>query len=132
MDETRRFLEQVGYEWKPADYVGLVQPDFRAKRKVEGRRYEIFGLLRESMDEAVEALIRLSTIRAVNAEADCVVVLPSINEYLLIEFLMDERGRWYFGMKDAKLTVWFVNPDNKTTMCVIGGPRVENSPNTSS
>ncbi len=122
LDETRRFLEQAGYEWKPVDHVGFVQPDFRTKRKAEGRRFEIAGLLRESMDEAVEALIKLSAIRAVNANIDCVLVLPPINEYVLIEFLMDERGRWYFGMKDAKISMWFVNPDNRTTMCVIGGP----------
>jgi len=40
----------------------------------------------------------------------------------LIEFLMEEKGRWYFGMKDCRLSVWFCNPDNHTTMCAIGGP----------
>ena len=121
--EAGRLLQQVGYELKPTSYIGFVQPDFRAKRKTASDRYEVVGLVRESLDEAVEAIIRLAAIRAVKADVDCVLVLPPINEYLLIEFLMGEDGRWYFGMKDARLTVWFCNPQDHTTMCAIGGPR---------
>ncbi|MCX5999528.1 MAG: hypothetical protein NTU41_08060 [Chloroflexi bacterium] len=121
--EAQRFLRQAGYETKPTAYVGLVQPDFRARRKTDGAIYEILGLVRDKFDQAVEALTRLAAMRTVKPDADCVLVLPPINEYLLIEFLMEEEGRWYFGMKDARLTMWFCNPEDKTTMCVIGGPR---------
>lgn len=122
ISETQRFLGQVGYELRPDDHIGLVKPDFRARRKVGDKRYDIAGLFRESLDEAVEGLIRLAAIRAVSKDIDLALVLPPINEYQLIEFLMEERGRWYFGMKDARLMIWFVNPDNRTTWCVIGGP----------
>ncbi len=120
--ETQRFLTQVGYELKPAGYIGLVQPDFRAKRKGDGRSYELVGLVREGLDQAVDALVKLAAIKAVRRDVDCVLVLPPANEYLLIEFLMEEKGRWYFGMKDARLMAWFCNPDNHTTICVIGAP----------
>ena len=120
--EAQRFLQQVGYEPKECAFIGLVQPDFRAKRKTDKAGYEIVGLVRESLDEAIEALIRLAAIRAVRSDVDCVLVVPPINEYLLIEFLTEESGRRYFGMKDARLTVWFCNPENRTTMCAIGGP----------
>jgi hypothetical protein len=120
--ETERFLAQVGYELRPADYISLVQPDFRAKRKADGRTYELVGLVRESLDQAVDALVKLAAMKAVRHDLDCVLVLPPANEYLLIEFLTEEKGRWYFGMKDARLIVWFCNPDNHTTMCVIGAP----------
>jgi hypothetical protein len=120
--EAKRLLQKVGYELKPAVYIGLVQPDFRAKRKVEERTYEIVGIVRENIEQAVEALIRLAAIKAVRRDIDCILVLPPINEYLLIEFLMEEKGRWFFGMKDAGLTVWFCNPEEHTTMCAIGAP----------
>ncbi|MFC1999414.1 hypothetical protein ACFLXE_01465 [Chloroflexota bacterium] len=120
--EAQRFLLQAGYELKPISYIGLVEPDFRAKRKTDSTSHEVVGILRQSIDEAVEGLVKLAAIRAVKRDIDCVLVLPPINEYLLIEFLMEEKGRWYFGMKDCGLMVWFCNPDNHTTMCVIGGP----------
>lgn len=120
--EAQRLLQQVGYEPKPPAYIGLVQPDFRAKRKTDSATYEIVGMVRDSLDQAIDALVELAAIRAVKSDIDCILVLPPINEYLLIEFLTEEKGRWYFGMKDAKLTVWFCNPDDQTTMCVIGAP----------
>jgi hypothetical protein len=120
--ETERFLAQAGYELRPPHYIGLVQPDFRAKRKADGCTYELVGLVRESLDQAVDALVKLAAIKAVGHDLDCVLVLPPANEYLLIEFLTEEKGRWYFGMKDARLIVWFCNPDNQTTICVIGAP----------
>jgi hypothetical protein len=118
--EAQRLMEQVGYELKPASHIGFVQPDFRAKRKTATGTYEIVGLVRESLDQAVEALIHLAAIRAVNRDVDCILVLPPANEYLLIELLTEEKGRWYFAMKDSRLTVWFCNPEEHTTMCVIG------------
>jgi hypothetical protein len=120
--EAQRLMQQVGYELKPTSYIGFVQPDFRAKRKTDSSTYEIVGLVRESLDQAVEALIHLAAIRAVKHDVDCILVLPPANEYLLIEFLTEEEGRWYFAMKDSRLTVWFCNPDDHTTMCVIGAP----------
>jgi len=120
--EVQRFLKQVGYQQKPARYLGLVQPDFFWKRKIDGEMYEIAGMIREGIDEAVDALIKLAAIRAVRRETDCILVLPPINEYLLIEFLTEEKGRWYFGMKDARLVVWFCNPHDHTMICPIGAP----------
>jgi len=122
LSEAKRFLRQVGYELKPPSYIGFVQPDFQAKRQAESGSYEIAGIVRENLDQAVEALIKLASIKAVKDDVDCVLVLPPINEYLLIEFLKEEKGRWYFAMKDAKLIVWFCNPDDQTTMCAIGAP----------
>jgi len=123
LNEAKRFLQQVGYELKPPSYIGFVQPDFQARRQTESRSYEIVGIVRENLDQAVEALIKLSAIKAVKDDVDCVLALPPVNEYLLIEFLKEEEGRWYFAMKDAKLIVWFCNPDEQTTWCVIGAPK---------
>lgn len=120
--EVQRFLSQVGYESKSNPFIGLVQPDFRAKRRTDNGTYELVGMIRDSLDQGIEALVKLAAMKAAKHDLDCVLVLPPINEYLLIEFLTEEKGRWYFGMKDARLMVWFCNPDNHTTICVIGAP----------
>ncbi len=118
--ETDRFLRQAGYEPKPARYIGLVQPDFRAGRRAGGSALQIAGMVRESMEEALDALIKLAAVKAANRDIDCVLVLPPINEYVLIEWLTEEKGRWYFGTKDSRLMIWFCNPDNHSMICVIG------------
>jgi hypothetical protein len=118
--ETDRFLKLAGYDVKPSKYIGLVEPDFRAKRKVGNGTLELAGMVRENMDQALEALTKLAAIKAANKDAECVLVLPPINEYVLIEWLTEEKGRWYFGTKDCKLMIWFCNPDNHTMICVVG------------
>ncbi|MDM7999157.1 MAG: hypothetical protein QUS33_03920 [Dehalococcoidia bacterium] len=118
--ETESFLRRAGYELKPSKFIGLVQPDFRAKRKAGNNSFELAGMIREKMEEALDALIKLAAIKAANKDVDCVLVLPPINEYLLIEWLTEEKGRWYFGTKDSRLMIWFCNPDDHTMICVIG------------
>ncbi len=118
--ETDRFLKAAGYDLKPPRYIGLVQPDFRARRKSGNSVLEIAGLVRESMEEALDALIQLAALKAANRDIDCALVLPPINEYVLIEWLTEEKGRWYFGTKDSRLMIWFCNPDNHTVICVVG------------
>jgi hypothetical protein len=120
--EVQRFLKQVGYQPKQATYIGLVQPDFRFKRTTDSGTFELVGMIRASIEEAVDALTKLAAIKAVRRDIDCILVLPPINEYLLIEFLTEEGGRWYFGMKDSRLVMWFCNPDDHTTICPIGAP----------
>lgn len=118
--ETESFLKRAGYELKPSKFIGLVEPDFRAKRKVGNSGLEVAGMVRETMEQALQALIELAAIKAANKDVDCVLVLPPINEYVLIEWLTEEKGRWYFGTKDSRLMIWFCNPDNHTMICVIG------------
>jgi hypothetical protein len=118
--ETERFLKQAGYDLKPSKFIGVVEPDFRAKRRVDHSALELAGMVRENMEEALEALVKLAAIRAANKDVECVLVLPPINEYVLIEWLTDEKGRWYFGTKDCRLMIWFCNPDNHTMICVVG------------
>ena len=117
---TDRFLKQAGYELKPQRFIGLVEPDFRARRKGGDGTLEIAGMVRENMDQALDALIRLAAVKAASRDIDCVLVLPPINEYVLIEWLTEEKGRWYFGTRDSRLMIWFCNPDNHTMICVIG------------
>lgn len=123
--QTEGLLRQAGYALKPPRYVGLVEPDFRARRTAEGSAFEIMGLFCDSLEEALETLIRLAAVRAAATDADCVLVMPPVNEYQLIEWLTDNDARWYFGMRDSRLMLWFVNPENGSTICFIGSPADE-------
>jgi len=120
--EAEQLLKRVGYDLKPSKFIGLVEPDFRAKRKVGNSVLELVGMVRENMDQALEALTKLAAIKAANRDIECALVLPPINEYVLIEWLTEAKGRWYFGTKDCRLMIWFCNPDNHTTICVVGSP----------
>ncbi len=90
--ETERFLKRAGYDLKPSKFIGLVEPDFRAKRKVGDSTLELAGMVRENMDQALEALTKLAAIKAANKDVECVLVLPPINEYVLIEWLTEAKG----------------------------------------
>src|SRR3989304_8977657 len=62
--------------------------------------------------------------RAVLGEGvDYALVLPPVNEYLLLEFLQEEKGRWFFGMKEQGLMMWLCNPANDSLWCILGAPR---------
>lgn len=120
--QTEELLREAGYTLKPARYVGLVQPDFRARRSGGGPTFEILGLFCDGLEQALETLILLAAIRAADRDADCVLVMPPVNEYQLIEWLTDNNARWYFGMRDSQIMLWFVNPEKGSTICFIGTP----------
>jgi len=44
--ETERFLKLAGYDLKSSKFIGLVEPDFRAKRKVGSSALELVGMVR--------------------------------------------------------------------------------------
>ncbi len=120
--ETEEFLMGAGYAFKPTRHIGLVEPNFRAKRTSGGSSFEVVGLFRENLDQALEAFIRLAAIRAASRDTDCVLVLPPVNEYQLVEWLRDNDARNYFGIHDSRLMLWFANPENHSTICFIGSP----------
>ena len=73
-----RFLKQAGYYSKPKKSVGLVEPDFRARRRSGGSTFEIAGIVPENIDQRVEALNKLPAARAANRNGDFALVLPPI------------------------------------------------------
>lgn len=121
---VRHFLEYVGYELMPLDCIGFVCPDFRARRKAGDKEYQVVGVVGKSLDDVIEGCARLLAIKAVLGEApDYVVALPPVNEYLLIEFFIEEKGRWFFAMKEHGISLWLHNPNDDTTWCILGSPK---------
>lgn len=123
LEGITRFLQYVGYRLKPIPHIGSVQQDFSAVRE-GGTAYEIAGIVRGSIEEAVEGLAQLSQIRRAREDIrDFVLVLPPINDYLLMEFLTQDKGKRFFQMKDEQLMLWLHNPQDQTTWCFIGEPQ---------
>ena len=124
LKETEGFLRQAGYELQPPAYSGFVQPDFHAKRKEGDSSYEIIGLIKPGMDEIVDGLAKLLSMKAVLGDTvNYVLVLPPVSEYLMIEFSIEDKGRWFFSMRDHRLIIWLCNPSRHTTVCLMGSPR---------
>ena len=120
---VRVFLTDAGYELLPPTYIGFVEPALHGRRKEGERDYEIVGFDAPDMENAPEALTKLAAARAVLGErADYVLILPGVNEYLLLEFLREDRGRWFLAIKDLKIMVWVVNPAEEYVWCIIGEP----------
>ncbi|MDI6777043.1 MAG: hypothetical protein QMD03_07375 [Syntrophales bacterium] len=120
---ARVFLTDAGYELLPPDYIGFVQPTLHARRKEGERSYEIVGFDAPDMENSPEALAKLAAARATLGQgADYALILPPVNEYLLLEFFRQDRGRWYLAMKDLKIMVWLVNPAEEYVWCITGEP----------
>ena len=123
LEWTQKFIQVVGYEIQPKSYIGFVQPDFHAKRQTEKNTYEVFGIVEQHFDKAVEAYTKLLSIKAIVGEsADYVLVLPPVSEYLMIEFFDSYDGQWYLEIKRHKFMLWLANPDEEYVWGLVGGP----------
>jgi hypothetical protein len=118
-----KFLQYVGYQLQPIPSTWATQPDIYATRREGDTLYEIIGVVRQSIDEAAAGLTLLKQIRGEQGDnADYVLVLPPINEYLLLEFLLADKGKWFYGMKQERQMIWMHNPQDETTWCFTGAP----------
>lgn len=121
---TKTFLADAGYEILSPRHLGLVQPDIHAQRKDAGRTYDMVVTGAQHTEAAPGALTRLAAAStALGPGADYVLVMPPISEYLLLDFLREDRGRWYFAMKELKMMLWLANPDEEFTWCLVGEPQ---------
>lgn len=119
-----RFLRYAGYEVLPTSPINGTPPDFHARRQEGKATYQIVGLVCQGWGEAPEAIAQLGAIKAALGEdADCILLFPPISEYDTIEFLLQEKGRWYFGLKEQGVTVWLCNPQRETVTNLLGYPR---------
>ncbi|MDP6102694.1 MAG: hypothetical protein QF579_05270 [Dehalococcoidia bacterium] len=121
---TETFLTAVGYELLVPDYVGFVQPDFRAKRQDGDTTHEVLLVVESAIELAVDGFVKLAAMKPVLGESiDYGVVLPPINEYLLLEWLQEDRGRNFYELKRQDFMLWMYNPAEEAMWSWIGGPR---------
>ncbi|MFC1944997.1 hypothetical protein ACFLX5_05950 [Chloroflexota bacterium] len=124
LEWARTFLQTAGYELLPPSHIGFVSPDIHARKKSEKGSHQIVGVVSQHFDVALEGLAKLSAIRSVlSDDADYVLVLPPVSEFLMLEFFRSENGRWYREIKHQSFMVWLANPDEEFVWCIIGGPQ---------
>jgi len=126
LEKARHFVRQVGYEVINPEPVGFVVPDIHGERDTSDKRCEILGIVLENMDDAevVTAFARLQALKAVKGEdADYSLIMPPVNEYLLIEFLEKNQGWRYLALRDLNIMWWLLNPEEKNVWCIVGAPR---------
>lgn len=123
LEWTKKFMQYADYEILPTSYIGFVQPDFHARKQTEKATYEVVGMVCQHVDVALDGLVKLAAMKTVLEErADYVLVLPPISEYLLVDFLSFDEGRWYLEMRRQRFMMWLGNPDEEFVWCLTGGP----------
>lgn len=121
---TEMFLKSAGYDLLTPDYIGFVRPDFHARRKGETANFEIVLVVEPSIEQALAGFVKLAAMKASRGiELEYGVVLPPINEYLLLEWLQDEKGRSFYELKKQEFMLWMYNPNEEAMWSWVGGPK---------
>ena len=119
-----QFLQYVGYQPQLLSPIGSVQPDFRVKRQSGAIVYEIVGLAGHSLDEMADLFAKLVGMKPIlGEEVDYVLILPPVSERRLLDFLFDNKGKWYLDLKQEQFMLWLSNPKQETMWCVMGSPK---------
>ncbi len=118
---TKDLLRAAGYSMQSPVPAGLVKPSFRARRTWAGRQNEIFAVARPELSIAVDGLVYLSAARSIlGSSVEYVLLLPPINEYLLIEFLADSDYLVQREMDRNRISLWMCNPAEEALVSFVG------------
>lgn len=121
---TEVFLRSVGYELPEPEYVGFVLPDFHARRKEGNTIYDIALVVEPSIERAADGFVKLAAMKSVRgATLEYGVVLPPINEYLLLEWLQEDKGRNFYELKKQDFMLWMYNPVEEAMWTWVGGTK---------
>ncbi len=116
------FLNYAGYKLMTPMPIGFMKPDVAAFRAADGKRYEIIFIVRDSLNQAVEAFRQLAAAKLFRQNSiDYVLALPPVSEHYLIEFLIEQED-WFFSLKDQLFQIWLINPEKETTDCLFNWP----------
>lgn len=119
---TRDLLKAAGYTFLPDEFVGFVKPTFRARREWAGRSNEILAVVRPGIKKALDGFVYLSAAReALGDKVEYALVLPPINEYVLLEFLREDGGRMDREINARHFMLWMYNPAEDAIMSFVGG-----------
>ncbi|MBI2859384.1 MAG: hypothetical protein HYX90_09935 [Chloroflexi bacterium] len=121
LNGTRGLLAAAGYSFLPEGRIGLVKPAFRARREWQGRSNEIVTVVRPGIKKALDGFIYLEAMRAILGDAvEYALLLPPINEWLLLEFLDAEDGRMWKELGSRHFMLWMYNPAEDAIMSFVG------------
>ena len=117
------FLDYVGYTILDPKYIGFTLPDIHVEKKDGKKKYEIVGVIKKDMSEAMEGFRELAAAKCVlGNKVDYALILPPVSEYFFLAFLIREE-EWWFTVKDHAFMMWLVNPERDKVDCLVGWPR---------
>ena len=117
------FLKYVGYTILEPKYFGFTLPDIHVKRQEGKKKYEIVGVIKRDISQALEGFRELAAAKCVlGKKVDYALILPPVSEYFFLSFLIREE-EWWFPIKDQSFMMWLVNPEREKVDCLVGWPR---------
>jgi len=127
VDEIKKgvedFLKYAGYTILEPKYIGFTLPDIHVKKKEGKEKYEIIGVVKKDLSQAMEGFRELAAVRCVlGNKVDYALILPPVSEYFFLAFLIREE-EWWFTVKDHSFMMWLVNPEREKVDCLVGWPK---------
>ncbi len=124
LDGVRQFLQYAGYEIKPPSLIGSEKPDFYANCQVGDTIYTFVGIVGTDLESVIKNIDKLRTMKSVlGDDAECVLALPPISEFHLINFLSEAGGKHYTEFDREHIMLWLCYPSEETIWCFIGTVR---------
>lgn len=122
LNGTKKLLMAAGYKFLPNDAIGFMKPTFRAVREWQGRRNEIVAVVRPDIRKAVDGFVHLTAAHSVLGDkVEYALVLPPINEWVLLRFLDDDDSRMDREIRARKFMLWMYTPSEDAVMSFRGG-----------
>jgi len=119
---VEKFLKYVGYTILKPKYIGFSLPDIHVQRKEGDKKYEIVGVIKRDISQAMEGFRELAAAKCVlGGKVDYALILPPVSEYFFLEFLI-RKEEWWFTVKDHTFMWWLVNPERDKVDCLVGWP----------
>ncbi|MDY7031784.1 MAG: hypothetical protein SVY10_07735 [Thermodesulfobacteriota bacterium] len=120
---VEKFLKYVGYTILEPKYIGFTLPDIHVKRKEGKDKYEMIGVIKRDVSQAIEGFRELAAAKYVlGNKVDYALILPPVSEYFFLAFLIREE-EWWFTVKDHTFMWWLVNPERDKVDCLVGWPQ---------
>jgi len=122
LDNVGNFLTKAGYTLRDPEYVGFVLPHVWAEKVVGEKKYTIFSVIKASLDEALDGFRDLTSMKhKMGKDCDYLLILPTVSEYLMIEFLTTGRA-WYYDIKREAFLVWISEVNKHSMTSILGWP----------
>ena len=119
---VEKFLKYVGYDILKPKYTGFALPDIHVQRKEGKTKYEMVGVIKRDVSEAIEGFKELAAAKcALGNKVDYFLITPPVSEYFFLAFLIREE-EWWFTVKDHTFMWWLVNPEREKVDCLVGWP----------
>jgi len=122
LENVGNLLTRAGYSLKEPEYVGFVRPHIWAEKVVGKEKFTIYSVFRDSLDTALDGFRDLAAMKQkMGNKCDYLLLLPTVSEYLMIEFLTTGHA-WYYDIKKEAFLVWISTLKEQNVTSILGWP----------